>query len=188
MNILSSLTKKQNDSVYYLKDGKVTTGGNLIGDETEEADYFFKIRKGKLVPGGNIITGFTNLFVKNVPTPIGLPFAYFPSQQTKDSGFIIPNVNESNQRGYSLQNGGYYLPLSEFFDLTVLGDYYTNGSYGLNISSQYKKRYKSSGNFTIRYENLISGERGLPDYGKSTVYNVRSVSYTHLPLPTNREV
>ena len=68
MNILSSLTKKQNDSVYYLKDGKVTTGGNLIGDETEEADYFFKIRKGKLVPGGNIITGFTNLFVKNVPT------------------------------------------------------------------------------------------------------------------------
>ena len=100
MNILSSLTKKQNDSVYYLKDGKVTTGGNLIGDETEEA----------------------------VPTPIGLPFAYFPSQQTKDSGFIIPNINESNQRGYSLQNGGYYLPLSEFFDLTILGDYYTNGS------------------------------------------------------------
>ena len=129
MNILSSLTKKQNDSVYYLKDGKVTTGGNLIGDETEEADYFFKIRKGKLVPGGNIITGFTNLFVKNVPTPIGLPFAYFPSQQTKDSGFIIPNINESNQRGYSLQNGGYYLPLSDFFDLTILGDYYTNGSY-----------------------------------------------------------
>ena len=173
MNILSSLTKKQNDSVYYLKDGKVTTGGSLLGDETEEADYFFKIRKGKLVPGGNIITGFTNLFVKNVPTPIGLPFAYFPSQETKDSGFIIPNINESNQRGYSLQNGGYYLPLSEFFDLTVLGDYYTNGSYGLNITSQYKKRYKSSGNFTIRYENLINGERGLPGYGKSTVYNVR---------------
>ena len=173
MNILSSLTKKQNDSVYYLKDGKVTTGGNLMGDETEEADYFFKIRKGKLVPGGNIVTGFTNLFVKNVPTPIGLPFAYFPSQQTKDSGFIIPNINESNERGYSLQNGGYYLPISEIFDLTLLGDYYTNGSYGLNISSMYRKRYKYNGNFTVRYENLINGERGLPGYGKSTVYNIR---------------
>ena len=173
MNILSSLTKKQNDSVYYLKDGKVTTGGNLMGDDTEEADYFFKIRKGKLVPGGNIITGFTNLFIKNVPTPIGLPFAYFPSQQTKDSGFIIPNINESNQRGYSLQNGGYYLPISDFFDLTLLGDYYTNGSYGFNVRSVYKKRYKYTGNFTVRYENLINGERGLPDYGKSTVYNIR---------------
>ena len=173
MNILSTLTKKQNDSVYYLKDGKVTTGGNLMGDETEEADYFFKIRKGKLVPGGNIVTGFTNLFVKNVPTPIGLPFAYFPSQQTKDSGFIIPNINESNERGYSLQNGGYYLPISEIFDLTLLADYYTNGSYGVNISSMYRKRYKYNGNFSVRYENLINGERGLPGYGKSTVYNIR---------------
>ena len=173
MNILSTLTKKQNDSVYYLKDGKVTTGGNLIGDETEEADYFFKIRKGKLVPGGNIVTGFTNLFVKNVPTPIGLPFAYFPSQQTKDSGFIIPNISDSNQRGYSIQNGGYYLPISEFFDLTILGDYYTNGSYGINISSIYRKKYNYNGTFSVRYENLINGERGLPGYGKSTVYNVR---------------
>ncbi len=173
MNILSSLTKKQNDSVYFLKDGKVTTGGNLLGNESEEADYFFKIRKGKLVPGGNIVTGFTNLFVKNVPTPIGLPFAYFPSQQTKDSGFIIPNISDSNERGYSLQNGGYYIPISDFFDLTLLGDYYTNGSYGVNISSMYRKKYKYNGNFTVRYENLINGERGLPGYGKSTVYNVR---------------
>ena len=173
MNILSTLTKKQNDSVYYLKDGKVTTGGNLMGDETEKADYFFKIRKGKLVPGGNIVTGFTNLFVKNVPTPIGLPFAYFPSQQTKDSGFIIPNISDSNQRGYSIQNGGYYLPISDFFDLTILGDYYTNGSYGMNISSIYRKRYNYNGTFSVRYENLINGERGLPGYGKSTVYNIR---------------
>ena len=180
MNILSSLTKKQNDSVYYLKDGKVTTGGNLLGGESEEADYFFKIRKGKLVPGGNIITGFTNLFIKNVPTPIGLPFAYFPSQETKDSGFIIPNISDSNERGYSFQNGGYYLPISEFFDLTILGDYYTNGSYGINISSQYKKRYSNSGNFSVRYENLINSERGLPGYGKSTVYNIR---WTHSKDP-----
>ena len=139
MNILAALTKKQNDSVYFLKDGKVTTGGSLLGGETEDADYYFRIRKGKLVPGGKIITGFTNLYIFDVPTPIGLPFAYFPSQQTKEeAGFIIPNVNESNRRGYSLQNGGYYLPISKFFDLTILGDYYTNGSYGLSIRSQYK--------------------------------------------------
>jgi hypothetical protein len=43
------------------------------------------------------------------------------------------------ERGYSFQNGGYYLPI-RIFDLTVLGDYYTNGSYGLNISSTYKKK------------------------------------------------
>ena len=111
--------------------------------------------------------------VKNVPTPIGLPFAYFPSQQTQNSGFIIPNISDSNSRGYSVQNGGYYLPISEYLDLTILGDYYTNGSYGLNINSQYRKNYRYNGNLSIRYENLINGERGLPDYSKSTVYNIR---------------
>ncbi len=177
MNILSALTKKQNDSVYFLKDGKVTTGGNLLGGESEDADYYFRIRKGKLVPGGKIITGFTNLYIADVPTPIGLPFAYFPSQETSsESGFIIPNISESNSRGYSFQNGGYYLPVSKYFDLTILGDYYTNGSYGVSIVSQYRKIYKYNGNFSIRYENLISGERGLPGYGKSTIYNVR---WTH---------
>ncbi len=177
MNILATLTKKQNDSVYYLKDGKVTTGGTLEGGETEDADYYFRIRKGKLVPGGKIITGFTNLYISDVPTPIGLPFAYFPSQQTKEeAGFIIPNINESNLRGYSFQNGGYYLPISKYFDLTILADYYTNGSYGINLGSQYRKRYKYTGNFSIRYENLINGERGLPDYSKSTIYNIR---WTH---------
>jgi lipopolysaccharide assembly outer membrane protein LptD (OstA) len=45
MNILATLTKKQNDSVYFLKDGKVTTGGSLLGGETEDADYYFRIRK-----------------------------------------------------------------------------------------------------------------------------------------------
>jgi len=177
MNVLSKLTKRQNDSVYFLKDGKVTTGGSLLGGETEDADYYFRIRKGKLVPGGKIITGFTNLYISDVPTPIGLPFAYFPSQETKEeAGFIIPNINESNKRGYSFQNGGYYLPISQYLDFTILGDYYTNGSYGVNLSSQYKKRYKYTGNFSIRYENLINGERGLPDYSKSTIYNVR---WTH---------
>ena len=97
----------------------------------------------------------------------------FPISTNKRFWFYNSKYYESNERGYSLQNGGYYLPISEFFDLTVLGDYYTNGSYGLNISSMYRKRYKYNGNFTIRYENLINGERGLPGYGKSTVYNVR---------------
>jgi hypothetical protein len=34
-------------------------------------------------------------------------------------------------------------------------------------------RYKFRGNFSFRYENLINEARGLPDYSKSTVFNVR---------------
>ncbi len=113
------------------------------------------------------------MFIADVPTPVGLPFAYFPSTQTKESGFIIPSIGESNLRGYYVQNGGYYFALSDYFDLSLIADYYTNGSYGFRGDSQYNKRYKFRGNFSFRYENLITESRGLPDYAKSTVFNVR---------------
>ena len=85
MNVFASYTKKENDSVYYLKDAKVTTGGDF-----DTTDYYFRIRKGKLVPGGKIVTGFTNMYIADVPTPIALPFAYFPSSQKQQSGFLFP--------------------------------------------------------------------------------------------------
>ena len=176
MDIFARITKKENDSVYYIKDARVTTAGKLLGDEQEGIDYYFKIRKGKIIPGGKIITGFTNMFIADIPTPVALPFAYFPSTKAKpngQSGFIFPSFGESNVRGYYIQNGGYYLSLSDYFDFRFTGDYYTNGSYGFQGNSQYYKRYKFRGNFSVRYENLIQEERGLPGYGKSTVFNVR---------------
>ena len=173
MDIFAALTKKQNDSVYFIKDARVSTAGKLIGGEDEGIDYYFKVRKGKIIPGGKIISGLTNMFIADVPTPVGLPFAYFPSSQTKESGFIIPSIGESNLRGYYIQNGGYYLGLSDYFDLTIIADYYTNGSYGFRGDSQYNVRYKYRGTFSFRYENLINEARGLPEYSKSTVFNVR---------------
>ena len=168
MNVYSNYTKKQNDSVFYIKNAKVTTGGEL-----DKADYYFRIRKGKLVPGGKIVTGFTNMYIQNVPTPIMLPFAYFPTTQNQSSGFIFPSIGENNNRGYAIQNGGYYFNLSDYFNLSLIGDYYTNGSYGFRADTQYKKMYNYNGDLSFRYENLISGERGLSGYSKSTVFNFR---------------
>ena len=168
MNVYAAYTKKENDSVYYIKDAKVTTGGEL-----DNSDYYFRIRKGKMVPQGKIVTGFTNMYIADVPTPLALPFAYFPSSQKQQSGFLFPTIGESNNRGYYLQNGGYYLAMSQFFDLGLTGDYYSNGSYGFRMDSKYRKMYNFSGSLSMRFENLITGERGIPGYAKSTVFNVR---------------
>jgi lipopolysaccharide assembly outer membrane protein LptD (OstA) len=174
MDIFAALTKKQNDSVYFIKDARVSTAGKLVGGDDEGGiDYYFKVRKGKIIPGGKIISGLTNMFIADVPTPVGIPFAYFPSSQTQESGFIIPSIGESNLRGYYIQNGGYYLALSDYFDFTLIADYYTNGSYGFRGDTQYNRRYKYRGKFSFRYENLINEARGLPEYSKSTVFNVQ---------------
>ncbi len=168
MNVYAAYTKKENDSVYYIKDAKVTTGGEL-----ESSDYYFRIRKGKMVPQGKIVTGFTNMYIADVPTPIALPFAYFPTTQNQQSGFLFPTIGESNNRGYYLQNGGYYLAMSQYYDLALTGDYYSNGSYGFRADSKYRLMYNFSGSLSMRFENLISGEKGIPGYSKSTVFNVR---------------
>jgi len=113
------------------------------------------------------------MFIADVPTPIGLPFAFFPLSQTRTSGVLFPSFGEQNDRGYFLQNGGYYFAISDYFDLAALGDYYTNGSYGIRLESNYAVRYKFRGSLSFRYENLINSERGFPDYSKSTIYNLR---------------
>ncbi|MFB9056584.1 putative LPS assembly protein LptD [Mariniflexile ostreae] len=167
-NVIASITKKENDSVYFIKNAKYTTAENL-----EDPEYYIKLRKAKVVPGKKIVTGLANLFIYDVPTPLGVPFGFFPQSETHTSGVLLPSFGEQNDRGYFLQNGGYYFAISDHVDLAVLGDYYTNGSYGLRTESSYVKRYKFRGNMSFRYENLINSERGFPDYSKSTVYNIR---------------
>ena len=166
--IISDLTKKENDSVYFVKRAKFTTSDNI-----ENPEYYFLLRKAKIVPGKKVVTGLTNLFIADVPTPIGLPFAFFPLSKSRTSGVLFPSFGEQNDRGYFLQNGGYYFAISEYFDLAALGDYYTNGSYGIRLESSYAVRYKFRGSLSFRYENLINSERGFPDYSKSTIYNLR---------------
>jgi hypothetical protein len=95
------------------------------------------------------------------------------NKETSVSGLILPSYNDSNARGFSLQNGGYYFALSDNYDLTVLGDYYTNGSYGMRFESSYAKKYNFSGNVNLRFENLITSERGFPDYAKQKIYNIQ---------------
>lgn len=169
INLKSEISKRVNDSVVFMRNVKITTAKDL-----DNPEYYFYARKVKFVPGKKLVAGLTNLYIADVPTPIGLPFAFFPMEKKQSvSGFIIPNPGESNARGYSLQDGGYYFALSEFFDLAVVGDYYTNGSYALRADSNYKLRYKFSGRFSFSSERILRSERGLPDFSETSTYNIR---------------
>ncbi|MDN3677311.1 putative LPS assembly protein LptD [Flavobacterium paronense] len=166
--VKAEITKKENDSVYFMKGARFTTAKDI-----DDPEYYFQTNKVKLVPGKKVVVGFTNMVIADVPTPLALPFAFFPMTEKSRSGLIVPSYNDSNTRGFSLQNGGYYFALSDNYDLAVLGDYFTNGSYAMRFESSYAKMYKFHGNITIRIENQITSERGYPDYAKSNNYNIQ---------------
>ena len=166
--VKAEITKKENDSVYFLKKARFTTSKDI-----ENPEYYFQTNKIKLVPKQKVVTGLTNMVIADVPTPIAIPFAFFPMTETSQSGLIVPTFQDTRRQGYSLQNGGYYLALSDYYDLAIMGDYYTNGSWALRFESSYAYMYKFRGNFNIRFENLIQSERGFPDYSKSKIYNIQ---------------
>jgi len=166
--VKAEITKKENDSVYFMKSARFTTSKDI-----DNPEYYFQTNKVKLVPGKKVVVGFTNMVIADVPTPIAMPFAFFPMSEKSRSGIIVPSYNDSNTRGFSLQNGGYYFALSDSYDLAVLGDYFTNGSYAMRFESSYGKKYKFSGNVNVRFENLISSERGYPDYSRTNIYNIQ---------------
>ncbi|WP_299126216.1 putative LPS assembly protein LptD [uncultured Winogradskyella sp.] len=169
-NVYSPKTKKENDSTYFMADARFTTA-----EDEDDPEYQFVTSKMKFVPGKKMVVGPTYMEIYGVPTPIALPFAFFPMTKKQTSGIILPTFGEDtgNDRGYFLQNGGYYFAISDYVDLAVLGDYYTNGSYGLRLESSYALRYKFRGNVGFRYENLLTSERGFPDFAKNTIYNIR---------------
>ena len=70
MNVFSKATKKENDSIYFIKDAKVTTSKNI-----DDPEYYIRVRTGKFIPKNKIIAGPSNLYIYDVPTPIFLPFA-----------------------------------------------------------------------------------------------------------------
>lgn len=166
--IKNEISKRENDSVVYMKNVKFTTSDNI-----DDPEYYFYARRIKFVPKKKIVTGLVNMFIADVPTPLGLPFGYFPLTEDRTSGFILPSPGEENNRGYFLQNGGYYFAISDYVDLTLTGDYYTNGSYTFATESAYALRYKFRGNLRFRYENNLQSERGFPDFSKTTTYNIQ---------------
>jgi lipopolysaccharide assembly outer membrane protein LptD (OstA) len=161
-------SKRENDSVIFIKGAKFTTSKDI-----DDPEYYFLARKTKLVPRKKVVTGLVNMHIAEVPTPIALPFAFFPMTTDSQSGIIVPNPVDTQRQGFSLQNGGLYMALSDNYDLTILGDYFTNGSYALRFETAYAWKYKFRGNFNIRFENQIQSERGFPDYAKSSIYNVQ---------------
>ncbi|MFC4269582.1 putative LPS assembly protein LptD [Polaribacter marinivivus] len=161
-------TKRVNDSTIYIRKIRFTTS------DKENPDYYITTNKAKLVPGKKIIVGTSNLVLADVPTPLFLPFAYFPMSDRAVSGFLMPTFDTgSSNRGIGLQNGGYYFAINDYVDLALTGDAYSNGSWGLRINSNYNKRYRFNGNFSLNFESIINGIRGFDDFSKASNFNLR---------------
>ena len=165
--VISDKTKKTSDDILCMTDGKYTTC-----DNHEHPDFYLDLTRGKLKPGKYIVTGPAYLVIEDVPLPIAIPFGFFPFTDKYSSGILMPSYVDDYSRGFGLTNGGYYFAINDYMDLDVKGDIYTKGTWSVNASSRYIKRYKYSGNLSFSYRDDVISEKGLPDYNSRTSMSI----------------
>ena len=180
-HIVANEAKKNADNSFYMRNAKYTTC-----DRHDHPHFYLNLSKAKVRPDKDVVTGPAWLVVADVPLfPIVLPFAFFPFTTTYSSGIIMPSYGDEMNRGFYLQNGGYYLAINDHVDLSLTGEIYTKGSWGLGARSNYRKRYKYSGNFNVYYLNTVTGEKELKDVAPEA-YSVAKdlrINWTHSQDP-----
>lgn len=160
------VVKIQPSKVIHVQDGKFTT--------CDDPDPHFHIgfRKAKIIPEDKIITSLAFLVIEGVPTPLVVPFGFFPNKRGQASGVLMPSYGETTNRGFFLENGGFYWGINDYVDLSLRGDIYTRGSWAAKIGSNYRVRYRYSGSLNLTYAINILGEEGLPDYSRNRDFRV----------------
>jgi hypothetical protein len=158
-------TKMQPDNEFHVS-GTTYSTCNL-----PHPHFGIHITKG-IATENHIITGPVYMKFEDIPMPIGLPFAFFPKPNKKSSGFILPTPGEDFTKGFSLTGGGYYLAFNDYMDARLVGNIYTNGSYDLNLTSNYTKRYKYNGNLNLSYTSSRNGLEGTPEYEPQKAFNI----------------
>ena len=163
----SEISKRNANGDVYLQHGRYTTC------DKKHPDFYIALSRGKVRPGKDVTFGPAYLVVADVPLPLAIPYGFFPFTKSYSSGFIMPTYGDESDRGFYLRDGGYYFAINDKWDLKLLGEIYTKGSWGLSAASNYNKRYRYSGSFFLSYQNTKTGDKNMPDYSEQKSFKVQ---------------
>ena len=168
--------KKMPDNSINIRHGKYTTC-----DHTDNPHFYLAMTKAKVIPGKKIITGPAYLVMHDVPIYFAcIPEGFFPVNMGPKSGLLMPSYGEDASRGFFIRGLGYYFIINKHIDLALTGGIYTLGSWEVNASSRYVKRYKYRGNINFDFSAIKTGDKGEPDYIKQNNFRF---TWTHSQDP-----
>ena len=165
--LTSQRSKRNEKGELFLEHGRYTTC------DAEHPDFYIALSRAKVRPGKDVVFGPAYLVVADVPLPLAVPYGFFPFSKSYSSGFIMPSYGDESARGFYLRDGGYYFAINDKFDLKLLGEIYTKGSWGVSAASNYRKRYKYSGSFFFSYQDTKNGDKGMPDFTEQESFKIQ---------------
>ena len=162
----------------HISDGKFTTC------DADNPHFHFHLTKAIMYPDNKIISGPLYMKFRKIPTPLALPFGWFPLNKEKRShGILLPSYGDGGNLGFFLKDMGYYLPIGDNLDTRFLFDVYSGGSWAVKNISQYNYRYRSSGNLNLSYNRRVNGFSEMPGFSAENNFFVR---WAHTQDPRSR--
>jgi len=162
MNVVGQKTK-------FIGGGEDTTQTDVIYSrnaifttcDLDHPHFGIRSRKQKVIPDKVVVIGPSNLEIAGVPTPLVLPFGFFPLKQGRRTGLIFPqNYEYSQEDGYGLEGIGWFFPINDYMNLTVTGNIYFRGTFGISARSAYLQRYRYRGDLNLGYTRQRSELEG----------------------------
>lgn len=147
--------EKVGKETLFIKDGYFTTCEN-----ENHPHYFFRssqmrIRARKFAVAKPII-----LYIADIPV-MAIPFGLFPLAKGRRSGIIIPTFGQNSYGGRYLERFGFYWAPAQYWDATLLMNFYEKTGLLYSGEVRYKLRYKLSGNLAGSYtpKDVRTGEK-----------------------------
>lgn len=171
-------------NIKMLEDRSVNiTKGKYTVCNCEHPHYWLELSAAKVMtdPSQKTVFGPAHIVVEDVHIPfVGIPFGFIPKKPERATGLLMPTFGEEATRGFFLQDLGMYFVLGDYFDISVTGDIFTLGSWGIDVNSRYKVNYKFNGNFALNYSYDQTGERGTKDFFYNTNFGIK---WSHMQDP-----
>lgn len=179
---IKNMTTKDDEGIIHGRDIKMMEdrsinikNGQYTVCDADHPHYHLALSSAKVVtkPTQKKVFGPAWPVIEDVPIPIILPFGFIPEKPQRATGMLMPTFGEEAARGFYMRDAGMYFVFGDFLDFSVTGDYYTLGSWAIDLNSRYRVNYKFNGNLGLSYSNDQTGERGSNDFNQSRNFAVK---------------
>ncbi|MBK8370735.1 MAG: hypothetical protein IPL20_05045 [Saprospiraceae bacterium] len=157
----------QQEDIIYNKNAYITTCS------ADHPHFGIKAAKLKFIPNKVAVMSVAQLEISDIPTPLFLPFGFFPLFKGKSSGLILPKSYDYQENlGLGFREIGYYFPINQYIDAKITGDIYSRGSHSIRTNLRYKKKYGFSGNVDLGYTNNVFEDENTAVKRSSKSFNI----------------
>lgn len=129
--------------------------GGITTCDHDHPHFGIRAKKMKFINEKLAVFGPSNLEIGGVPTPLIIPFGFYPLTEGSSTGFIFPQDYQFNSQelGFGLRGFGWYFPLSDYVHMKLTADLYTRGTHGIYLNTDYYKKYKYKGRILLSYND-----------------------------------